>query len=68
MKRNLFGNRLKKARIRKGYTQLDLCFKTKIQPSTISVYERGLYIPSADNLKKLSKVLNISTGYLLGKK
>lgn len=63
----LFSKRLKLLRKNKGLTQQELAEKIDVKPSTIGMYEQGRREPDGDTLKKLSKVLNVSIDYLLGK-
>lgn len=57
--------RLKKVRKRKGLTQKNMSQLLHVNISTYSRYERGVMQPGLDTLRKISKVLNISTDYLL---
>jgi transcriptional regulator with XRE-family HTH domain len=58
-------NRLKEIRKLRNLTQKDLAKLTKISRVQISRYENGQDIPSS-NLKTFSKILNISSDYLIG--
>jgi hypothetical protein len=57
--------RLKELRESKHLTQADLGKLLKIAPSTIGMYEQGRREPDSAILKKISKLFNVSTDYLL---
>jgi transcriptional regulator with XRE-family HTH domain len=63
--KNLFSERLKKARQKKGFTQEKLSKLTGINQKVISKYEQGVILPGADNLQKLIIALGITADYLL---
>ena len=58
--------RLRKERS-KPWTQQDLADKTQIERTTISKYEKGILIPTAENLKRIEEVLGVPTGSLAQK-
>lgn len=61
-----FGQRLKLARLAKGFTQPDVA---KILGLTLRAYQRyeaNEREPSLENLAKLSKHFGVSSDYLLG--
>ncbi len=60
------GNKIKKLRISKGYTQEQLAERLHVTKSVISAYETGQRTPSYEVLIGLSSVFNTSTDYLLG--
>ena len=64
-KNNIFMERLKTARQKRGYTQNQLSKLTGINQKVISKYEQGVSLPSLDNLKKLVIALEITADYLL---
>ncbi|GKV56014.1 hypothetical protein NCCP2222_19610 [Sporosarcina sp. NCCP-2222] len=59
--------RLKSARKKSKMTQEELAMKVNTTKSTISNYENGHSTPSNDMLVLLSKVLEVTTDYLLGR-
>lgn len=59
--------RLKEARLRTGYTQLEIKNKTGINNKSLSNWEKGVSSPSLSDLVALSKIYNVTTDYLLGK-
>lgn len=61
----MFGERLKKIRIEKGYTQAQLAEKLMTTQSTLGKYERGELQPSLETIKAICKVLDVSSDYLL---
>ena len=63
---NIFGQRLKFARIDKGWTQEQLAEMVEIPNTSIAHFEAGSRKPAYDNIRKLSIVLDISADYLLG--
>lgn len=62
-----FGITLKKLRQDNNLTQEELAKKIDTSRSNIANYENDKNMPSVDILEKLSKILNCSTDYLLGK-
>lgn len=60
-----FGQRLKEAREAKGFTKDKFGKMVKIHYSQIGRYERNEASPSADVLKKMANVLDVSTDYLM---
>ena len=62
----IFPERLKKSRILRGLSQIDLATKAGIRPSAISHFEGGARKPSFENLRKLALALDVRTDYLLG--
>ena len=62
-----FGNNLKKIRQDNNLTQEELARKINTSRSNIANYENDKNMPSVDVLEKLSKALNCSTDFLLGK-
>lgn len=61
-----FPTRLKQARGKRGLTQADLSKEAGLPSTTISHFESGSRKPSFDNLRRLTKVLGVSTDYLMG--
>jgi repressor LexA len=62
-----FGNNLKKIRLDNDLTQEELAKKINTSRSNIANYENDKNMPSVDILEKMSKVLNCSIDFLLGK-
>lgn len=62
----MFNNRLKAARKAKKLTQEQLAGKLQTTKGTISNYENGHSTPSNEMLVLLSKILDVTTDYLLG--
>lgn len=62
----LFPARLKKSRDGRGLTQAELGKEAGLPSTTISHFESGSRKPSFDNLRRLTKVLGVSTDYLMG--
>ncbi len=58
-------DKLKEARKNAGLTQLELAEKVCVSRQAITKWESGKGIPDVDNLKMISKVLNVSIDFLL---
>lgn len=56
---------LKKYRNEKGITQIRLSIESGVSQETISAYESGKAMPSAETLIKMADFLAVSTDYLL---
>lgn len=61
------GQRIKAARKIAGITQADLAEKLNIPFQSISQWERDIRKPKLETLEKLSKALDVSIAYLLGR-
>jgi transcriptional regulator with XRE-family HTH domain len=59
------GQRLREARLKRGWSQWQLALRTGIAPNLISQYERGAIIPSISTLEKIARVLSVSVDWLL---
>ena len=64
--RRNFAERLKQARIKKGYTQKQLADNLEMAMMTISQYETQKRETSISSLAKIAKNLSVSTDWLLG--
>ena len=51
--------RMKAERLRRGWSQADVGYRARIQPSEISRLERGLAVPYPSQLKRLARVLQV---------
>ncbi len=60
-------NNIKKLREKRNVTQVRLSTAVDVAQETISAYESGKSMPSADTLVKIADFLNTSTDYLLGR-
>ena len=60
-------NNIKTLRVKRKITQVDLAKQINVKQETISAYESGKALPSADALIKIADYLNTSTDYLLGR-
>ena len=65
-RRKDFGARIRIMRKSLGLTQADLAKKIGVTKQAITTYETGIREPSFKNLIKLSRVLNVTTDWLLG--
>lgn len=61
-----FFENLKKARLRKGLSQVQLAEQLGVAKSTYSMYESGNREPNVQTIKKIADILNVSTDELLG--
>lgn len=59
--------RLRELREKRHVTQVRLSIAAEVSQETISAYESGKAMPSADTLVKMADFLNTSTDYLLGR-
>lgn len=62
----LFGERLQKLRREKGLSQAQLSARLGVSASQIANYEMERRLPSIQALMDTSRVLGVSTDYLLG--
>lgn len=63
---NLFGERLKYLRNEKGIGQNSLAEQLQLSNASVSYWETGKQIPSAEVVYKLALYFNVSADYLLG--
>ena len=63
---NYFGENLRKAREKCGFTQEQLAHTLNISPSTVGMYEQGRREPDLDTLAKISEKLFTPITTLLG--
>ena len=64
--RPLLAQRLREARLRKGFTQLKLADTLQLSQSSIGDYETGAASPSVDLIMTISEVLDVDFGWLAG--
>lgn len=62
----MFSENLKQLRKQKGLSQEELAIRLHVVRQTISKWEKGLSVPDADLLVKLSEILEVSVAELLG--
>jgi len=60
-------DKLKKLRMKYGFSQKQVAEKLGVSPSIVSGYETGERTPSTEMLLAMSYLYNCSTDYLLGK-
>jgi len=58
-------NRIKRLRQERGWSQAQLGQRLGVHQKQISGYERGVHVPSADMLAKISEVFDVSLDYLI---
>jgi transcriptional regulator with XRE-family HTH domain len=63
----VFPERLRAARDKRGLNQGDLAKRAGLQASAISHFETGTRKPSFDNLRRLADALDVTTDFLLGR-
>lgn len=63
----MLGKKLKRLRIEKGLSQVQLAQKIGKKPSSVGMYEREQREPSHSALLKLAEFFEVSIDYLLGK-
>ena len=59
----MFGEKLKKARIEKGYKQSELGEILGLKNTTISNWEKGVSNPDVEIVAKLCNILNVTASY-----
>jgi len=59
---------IKKLRLSKGWTQLELAKKLNTTQKAIATYETGVRKPSAEKIVELANILEVTTDTLLGVK
>lgn len=64
---DIFPDRLRSARERRGLNQGKLAERARLKPSAVSHFETGNRKPSFDNLKRLADALNVTTDFLIGR-
>ena len=64
---NEFGNRLKLARLARGYTQEQMSKLVDIGQSAYAKWENGRTEPNFENLVKLADLLEVSLDWLFGR-
>lgn len=64
----MFSENLKTMRKAKGFTQEELAMRLSVVRQTVSKWEKGLSVPDADLLMRISEILEVSTSALLGGK
>ncbi len=62
--KKLLGEKIKKIRLSKGYTQEELSEMIEVSQRTLSGIERGVNFLTAETLDKIVKVFNISVNDL----
>lgn len=62
----MFSENLKTLRKQKGFTQEELAVRLNVVRQTVSKWEKGLSVPDAELLMRLSEILEVSVSTLLG--
>lgn len=63
----MLSSRLKKLRINKKLTQMELAEKINVTHVSVSGYESGKRSPDTETLQKIADFFNVTTDYLLGR-
>lgn len=63
--RKLLAQRLRAARLNKGFSQRDLALMTGLSDKSISAYEKGKVVPPLEVLVKLARNLDKPVSYFL---
>lgn len=61
------GDRIRRARIKMGLSQVSLADAIGVKAGTLSGYEREYRRPDVEMLDRIASVLGVSTDYLLGR-
>lgn len=61
-----FGERLRRARERKGMTQAQVMKVTNISDKSLSRYENGASAPDPDTILELIRLYDVSADYIMG--
>lgn len=61
-----FGKQLKKARVDKGFSQIDFAKKIGLTQASISQFESGAREPACDVIQQFAKILGVSPSLLTG--
>jgi transcriptional regulator with XRE-family HTH domain len=64
---DVFPERLRAGREKRGLSQEALAKRASLQASAISHFETSARKPSLDNLRRLADALDVTTDYLLGR-
>lgn len=64
---NVFPQRLKELRLKKGLTQKDIADLVHVNRVTYTNWEKGNREPSFENLVKLADLLEVSLDWLFGR-
>jgi transcriptional regulator with XRE-family HTH domain len=61
---NALGNRIRRLRQERGWSQAQLAMKLKIHQKQVSGYERDVHAPSTDLLIRVATLFDVSLDYL----
>ena len=67
LEKETIGSRIKKTRIKQNITIRELCKLTEIEEVLLSTYESGSIDPSVREIAMISRVLNVTSDYILGR-
>lgn len=51
---------IRELREERDWTQLELAYKLKVTPATVSNWERGIYEPKASQLRAIARLFGVS--------
>jgi transcriptional regulator with XRE-family HTH domain len=61
------GREIRRLREEKGWTQIELAFRSRLNPSSVNLIESGKRNPSAGSLTKIAGALDVEVGDLFPK-
>ena len=61
----MLGEKIKKYRETKGFTQAEIAELLGVSPATVSKYEAGTLEPNIESIKKISELFEVSIDKLL---
>ena len=67
LEKETIGSRIKKTRIKQNITIRELCKLTEIEEVLLSTYESELMEPNVREIAIISRVLNVTSDYILGR-
>lgn len=59
------GDRIKRLRQEKGWSQAQLANKLNTHPKQVPKYERGINLPSTEVLVRMTQIFNVSADFLI---
>lgn len=60
------GIKIRRLREKHGLKQINLANALQVSPQAVSKWEKGISSPDIDSLKKIARLFNVSTDFLLG--
>lgn len=66
MQSNIYAENIKKLRESENISQEVFAKHIGVSRNTVSSWERGIKVPSKDNIQKIMELFNVSKSYLIG--